>query len=34
MRIMNPGAFSGILAGKKTCAVYHTGSREVESIEL
>jgi uncharacterized protein len=34
MRIVNPGALSGILVGRKTCAVYHTGSREVESIEL
>jgi uncharacterized protein len=34
MRIVNPGALSGILVGRKTCAIYHTGSREVESIEL
>jgi uncharacterized protein len=34
MRIVNPGALSGILVDRKTCAVYHTGSGEVESIEL
>jgi uncharacterized protein len=34
MRIVNPGALSGILVDRKTCAIYHTGSREVESIEL
>jgi len=34
MRIVNPGTLSGILVGKKTFALYDTGSGEVESIEL
>jgi uncharacterized protein len=34
MRIVNPGALSGILTDRKTCAVYHTGTGEVEGIEL
>lgn len=34
MRIVNPGALSGILVGRKTFAFYDTASGEVESIEL
>ena len=34
MIVVNPGALSGVLVDRKTCAVYDTRTREVTSIEI
>ena len=34
MQIINPGTVAGVLAGAKTCAIFDTGTRKAEILEL
>lgn len=34
MQIINPGTVAGVLAGAKTCALFDTGTRKADLIEL
>jgi predicted phosphodiesterase len=34
MLIINPGTVSDVLTDARTCAIYNTGTRKAESIEL